>query len=114
GITLDSLEVEKERGVVIEEWRLGRGAGSRMLDQQLPVLFRGSRYAERLPIGTLESLRTASPSALRRFYRDWYRPDLMAVIAVGDFDPARVEALIRERFSGIAPSEDGRERATFS
>ena len=90
GITFDPEEVAKEKGVVIEEWRLGRGASARMDDQQFPVLFKGSRYAERLPIGKTEVLEKASPEALRRFYSDWYRPDLMAVIAVGDFDPGKV------------------------
>src|SRR5690606_6518159 len=98
---LDSLEVERERGVVIEEWRLGQGAAARMRDKQLPVLFRGSRYADRLPIGKPDILRSFSHEALRRFYRDWYRPDLMAVVAVGDFDPMHVEALIRRFFAPI-------------
>lgn len=106
----DSVEVEKERGVVIEEWRLGRGAASRMRDRQLPVLFRGSRYADRLPIGEREVLETFSHDALRRFYRDWYRPDLMAVVAVGDFDAMHVEALIRRFFAGIPPARSPRPR----
>lgn len=100
-VSFDSTEIEKERGVVIEEWRLGQGAGARMRDKVFPVLLAGSRYADRLPIGSLESLQTFDPAALRRFYHDWYRPDLMAVIAVGDFDADRVEALIKERFSRI-------------
>ncbi|HEX6135846.1 MAG TPA: insulinase family protein [Longimicrobiales bacterium] len=95
----DSTEIEAERGVVIEEWRLRRGAGARMLDRQLPVLLKDSRYAERLPIGDVEVLRTFPHDVLTRFYREWYRPDLMAVIAVGDFDGDEIEALIRERFS---------------
>lgn len=86
GITFDAAEIEKERGVVIEEWRGRLGAQTRFGQQHYPVLFRGSRYAERLPIGTWESLEEASHEALRRFYDDWYRPDLMAVVAVGDFD----------------------------
>ncbi|HEX7024753.1 MAG TPA: pitrilysin family protein, partial [Gemmatimonadales bacterium] len=102
GVTFDTTEIRKERGVVMEEWRLGRGAGQRMFDQQLPVLFRGSRYAERLPIGTPECIRSCSAAAIRRFYRDWYRPDLLAVVAVGDFDPRVILALIRRRFGGIA------------
>ncbi|HLG04529.1 MAG TPA: insulinase family protein, partial [Gemmatimonadales bacterium] len=101
GVSLDTAEIRKERGVVLEEWRLGRGAGQRMLDQQLPVLFRGSRYADRLPIGTLECIRQCPAEAIRRFYETWYRPELMAVVAVGDFDLAAVEALIRERFAGV-------------
>jgi zinc protease len=105
-VTLDSMEVEKERGVVIEEWRLGQGAGSRLRDKQFPVLFKGSRYAERLPIGKKELLETFPPEAARRFYRTWYRPDLMAVVAVGDFDPADIERQIRERF-GDRPNPAG-------
>jgi zinc protease len=94
GVTFDTTEIRKERGVVLEEWRMGRGARQRLLDQQLPVLFRGSRYATRLPIGTQECIQQCPPEALTRFYREWYRPDLMAVVAVGDFDPARVESEI--------------------
>jgi zinc protease len=110
GVTFDPEEIEKERGVVIEEWRGGRGARARMLDRQLPVLFRNSRYAERLPIGDVETLRTFQREALVRFYRDWYRPDLMAVVAVGDFEPGRVEALIRERFARVPVQPDPRPR----
>ncbi len=112
GVTFDSLEVEKERGVVIEEWRMGRGAGSRLQSKQFPVLLQGSRYAERLPIGTRESLESLSVDAVRRFYRDWYRPELMAVVAVGDFDADQMEAEIRERFSRILP-RDGPSRRDY-
>jgi zinc protease len=111
GVTFDPAEIEKERGVVIEEWRLGQGAGHRMLQRQLPVLFRGSRYADRLPIGTRESLQSFSPAALRRFYQDWYRPDLMAVVAVGDFDPGAVERLIREHLGRVPARSAPRPRA---
>ncbi len=110
GVTFDSTEVEKERGVVLEEWRLGRGAGQRMFDQQLPVLFRDSRYAMRLPIGTPECIRKCGRTALRRFYGDWYRPDLMAVVAVGDFDPARIEALIKSHFGTLPARSPKRAR----
>lgn len=111
GVTFDTTEIRKERGVVLEEWRLGRGAGQRMFDQQLPVIFRGSRYADRLPIGTPECIRTCTPTAIRRFYADWYRPDLMAVVAVGDFDPAAVVALIREHFGRIPARVTPRPRS---
>ncbi len=100
-LTLDTEAIEKERGVVFEEWRQGRGAGARMQDEQFPILLKGSRYAERLPIGTRESLQSLKPEALRRFYKDWYRPDLMAVIAVGDFDKRDVEGLIKRHFTPI-------------
>jgi zinc protease len=113
GITFDPAEVAKEKGVVIEEWRLGRGASARMDDEQFPILFKGSRYAERLPIGEKEILDKVSPEALRRFYQDWYRPDLMAVIAVGDFDPARVEEKIRKQFGGLRNPDKERPREVF-
>jgi len=112
-ITFDPEEVEKERGVVIEEWRLGRGANARMRDKQFPVLFKGSRYAERLPIGKKEILETAEAEELVRFYKDWYRPDLMAVVAVGDFDRRDIEALIKERFATLPAVEQPRERPWF-
>jgi zinc protease len=105
--------VDGERGVVIEEWRLGRGAESRMLDQQLPILFRDSKYADRLPIGDKATLETFERDALVRFYRDWYRPDLMAVIAVGDFDPEAIEGLIRDHFSQLVLADEPRQREIF-
>ena len=110
GALFDSTEVVKERGVVLEEWRSGLGAGARIRDQQFPVLFQGSRYAVRLPIGDTTILKTANPGPLKRFYRDWYRPDLMAVVAVGDYDPARVEQLIKERFSRLTNPATRRPR----
>ncbi|HEU4565389.1 MAG TPA: insulinase family protein [Gemmatimonadaceae bacterium] len=111
--TLDTAEIAKERGVVVEEWRLGRGAASRMRDEQLPILLKGSRYAERLPIGTKESLDHFAPAALARFYRDWYRPDLMAVVAVGDFDGKQIERVIREQFGDIPAAKNPRPRVTY-
>src|SRR5204863_7612727 len=87
-VTFDAQEIDKERGVILEEWRLGLGADSRMQDLQFPVLLKGSRYADRLPIGKPDTIRSFSYDTLRQFYRDWYRPDLMAVMAVGDVEPA--------------------------
>ena len=110
GVIFDPEEVDKERGVVIEEWRGRRGAGARIQDQQFPVLFQGSLYAERLPIGKTEILETAPAERLRSFYEDWYRPDLMAIIAVGDFDGAVIEATIRERFGGLTGPAEPRPR----
>ncbi len=112
-VSFDADEIEKERKVVIEEWRLGQGAASRLRDRQFPVLFQGSRYAERLPIGSLESLERADPAALRRFYAEWYRPELMAVVAVGDFDGEEVVRAIRERFSAVPSSSPARPRPVF-
>ncbi|HEY4217860.1 MAG TPA: insulinase family protein [Gemmatimonadaceae bacterium] len=101
GQVFDSTEVVNERGVVREEWRLGKGAGDRMLHQWLPIVLKGSLYADRLPIGNEQSIMTATPSRLRSFYNEWYRPDLEAVIAVGDFNPATIEAEIKKHFAGI-------------
>jgi len=110
---LDSLEIEKERGVVIEEWRISRGADERMMKQTLPVQYRGSKYAERLPIGKKEILEKFSHNALKRFYKDWYRPDLQAVIIVGDIDVKDMEQKIIETFSDIPSPEQPRKRELF-
>ena len=97
-ISFETEEIDKERGVVIEEWRLGRGAQRRMFDKQLPILLKDSRYAVRLPIGQKAVLDTFQHEALRRFYQTWYRPDLMGFVAVGDIEPAAIEALVQEYF----------------
>jgi len=101
GVTFEPADMERERGVLLEEWRLGRGAGMRLLDKQAPVLFAGSKYAERLPIGRPEIIKGASRETLVRYYRDWYRPDLMAVIAVGDFRATDIEGRIKGEFAGL-------------
>lgn len=110
-VTFEPEEVEKERGVVLEEWRLGRGAGMRLFDKTAPVVFHGSRYAERLPIGKPEIIKKAPRDALVRFYKDWYRPDLMAVIAVGDFQAADIEAKIKAEFKDLPAAKTPRPRA---
>ena len=102
--TLSSEEIEKERGVVVEEWRRGLGAFGRIRDQVLPVLLHGSRYAERLPIGDTLVLQHSPHDALRRYYRDWYRTDLMAVIVVGDIEADTAEALIHKHFAALPAS----------
>jgi zinc protease len=94
-ISFEAEEIEKERGVIIEEWRLGQGAESRLQEKQFPVLFKGSRYALRLPIGGKDIIESFPHERLKDFYRDWYRPDLMAVVAVGDFDKDSIEELIK-------------------
>ena len=113
-LSFDSVEVDKERGVVIEEWRLGRGANARIRDKQFPVLLKDSRYAKRLPIGKKDILENFKHNTLIGFYKDWYRPDLMAVVAVGDFNKEWIEKLIKQHFSNIKNPQNERERKTYS
>ena len=112
-VSLEGEEIDKERGVVVEEWRLRQGAGQRVFNKQLPILFKGSRYAERLPIGSMDIIQNADHETVRRFYRDWYRPDLMAIVAVGDFDPADIEARIKSLFGSIPKRTETRERKVY-
>lgn len=112
-LTFDADAIQKERGVIVEEWRQGRGAAARMQDEEAPVLLKGSRYAERNPIGGREAVETFKPDALKRFYKDWYRPDLMAVIAVGDFNKGDVEKMIREQMGSIPAPAEPRSRPSF-
>ncbi len=111
---LSDEEIDKERGVVLEEYRLGLGADKRMLAQWLPVVFKGSKYAERLPIGKKNILENFKHETLKRFYKDWYRPDLQAVIVVGDINPTEIEKKIKKLFADIPPSRNPRERKTFN
>jgi len=113
GILLESNEIEKERGVVLEEWRLGRGAQGRIQDKQFPLMYQGSKFAERLPIGLPEVIEHAPQEAFERFYRDWYRPDLMAVVVVGDLEVSEMETRIKTYFDGIRGPETPRKRPVF-
>jgi zinc protease len=99
GVTFDQNEIDKERGVVIEEWRSKQGADNRLREQYLPVLFNKSRYAERLPIGKVDILKTFKRQTIVDFYEKWYRPDLMSIAIVTDIDPKKVESYIKNEFS---------------
>ena len=104
-LSFENEEIDKERGVVIEEWRLRGGAWKRMIDKQLPVILKGSKYAQRLPIGQKAVIDTFSYETAKNFYNEWYKPELMAVIAVGDFDNLFIKNLIEKHFSSIKKSE---------
>src|SRR5215204_5072138 len=95
----DKNEIEKERGVVLEESRLNKGSYERMSRQYFPRLFNGSKYGERLPIGTDDVLKNFKHETLKNFYKTWYRPNLTAVIVVGDIDPGDAEKKIKAHFS---------------
>ena len=98
---LDTGEINKERGVVLEESRLSKNAQERMMKQFFPRLFNGSFYSQRLPIGKDSLIESFHPDVLKRFYKTWYRPDLMAVVVVGDIDPALAEKEIIAHFGSL-------------
>lgn len=112
-VTMADSEINKERGVIIEEWRLGLGADERMQSKYIPVILKGSRYAKRLPIGKIDVIKDFPSDTLRAFYREWYRPDLMAVIVVGDIDTALAEKEIIEHFSRIPKAVDAPGRIEY-
>jgi zinc protease len=112
--TFDPKEIDAERGVVLEEERLrGKNAQERLQLQILPVLLNNSRYSQRLPIGKEDILKTFKPETIKSYYHDWYRPDLQAVIAVGDFDPKRVEQLIKDNFSQLKNPANEKPRTKY-
>lgn len=114
-VTFAAAEIDKERGVIVEEERQrGKNVQERMSKELLPVMFAGSRYLERLPIGEMEVIQGFAHDTLRSFYRDWYRPDLQAVIAVGDFDEELVEQLIMEHFGGFKAPAQGKQPQRYS
>ena len=101
GLLLEPEEIDKERDVVHNEWRLGEGPSMRMLQRALPKIYPGSKYGERLPIGLMSVIDSFKPQTLRAYYQKWYRPDNQAIIVVGDVDVDHMEAKIKELFSGI-------------
>lgn len=113
-VTFDGTEIDKERGIITEEWRLGLGADDRMRKKYFPVIFKDSRYAERLPIGDVEIIKNFAHDTLRDFYRTWYRPDLQAIIVVGDIDVAEAEKSIIAHFNAIPKRGTEKPRATFT
>lgn len=107
---LENEEIDKERNVVLEESRLGKGADDRMMKKWLPEYLNGSLYADRLPIGDDQLLKTFKYDVIKRFHKDWYRPDLQAVMVVGDIDPAEAERLIIAKFGGFKNPANERPR----
>ncbi len=112
-VTDSDEEIEKERGVVHEEWRGGRGADDRMMQKWLPVFLHDSKYANRLPIGKMEVVDHAAPELLRKFRKDWYRPDLEAVVVVGDFDQQAMVDQVKKLFSEIPKAKNPRKKQYF-
>ena len=113
GLLYDNKEIDEERGVIIEEYRLGLGADDRMRKEYWPVLMKDSRYAERMPIGKLDILQTFDYQVIKDFYKDWYRPDLQAVIVVGDINAAEVEAKIKTMFGNIPAKQNPKKKEIY-
>ena len=103
-LLLEDKEIDKERGVIEEEWRVRRSAQLRLIEAALPTICKDSKYAERMPIGTMEVVKNFPYETLRSYYRKWYRPDLQALIVVGDVDPDAVEKKLQTMFADIAPA----------
>ncbi|MBN9383166.1 MAG: insulinase family protein [Chitinophagaceae bacterium] len=112
--TMDPEEIDKERGVVLEEKRLRKGAGERIQEQTTPLLLNYSRYASRNPIGKEEVIQNFKPEAIKTFYKDWYRPDLQALIVVGDIDVTEMEKSIREKFADLKNPTNKKPRTKYS
>ncbi len=109
-VTYLDEDIQSEKPIILEESRLGKGANDRMFKKIYPKLFEGSKYAKRLPIGVDSIIRNFKPDVIRRFYKDWYRPNLMAVIVVGDIEPAKAEEMIRKHFAGMTNPASPRTR----
>ncbi len=112
-VSFDHEEIDKERGVVVAEWRSRLSPDQRMQQKSFPVVYQGSRYADRLPIGKPELIEKADYEVFKRFYRDWYRPDLMALVIVGDFDLNWMENQVKTRFASLKNPLEPRPRYEF-
>ncbi len=108
-ISFDSADVIAERGVIVEEWRGRQNKQADIMARHDSVLNADSRYLDRLPIGTYESIANADPDRLKRYYKEWYRPELMGVVFVGDYDSDLVESEIRKLFSGLKNHPNARK-----
>ena len=110
GVSFNDADIDLERAIVLEELRLGKGVQDRMIKVLLPKIFSGSQYAKRLPIGTEDSLRSFKFDAIKRFYKDWYRPNLMAVVVVGDLETAEAQSMVEKHFGKLTNPAHERAR----
>ncbi len=113
GILLENSEIDKERGVIEEEWRTRDNHNMRMYEQIMPEIYAGSKYSDCMPIGNIDVIRNFKPEALRSYYKEWYRPDLQGIIVVGDVDAAYVEKKIKEIFADCHVPENASERIWY-
>ena len=112
-ILLEEEELDKERGVIREEWRTRGGAQQRLMEKLLPELFRGSKYAKRMPIGSIDVINNFKPEEIRAYYRKWYRPDLQGIIIVGDVDVEATEKKVKDLFGRIPLDEERVQRIYY-
>ena len=110
GIALEEEELDSERGVIREEWRTRGGAQQRLWDQLLPKMYPDSKYANRMPIGSIDVINNFKPQEIRDYYHRWYRPDLQAIIVVGDFNIDEMEQKVKNLFSTIPLDEERADR----
>lgn len=113
-ISFEQEELDKERGVVTEEWRLGRGLSGRISDVMVPLLLKDSRYAERLPIGSMDVVQNVSRERVVDFYKSWYRPELMSVVLVGDADVKTLVQAVKDAMADVPASEERIERPEYA
>ncbi|WP_108822433.1 pitrilysin family protein [Dysgonomonas sp. Marseille-P4361] len=112
-IALENEQIDEERLVIKEEWRTRNNAQTRIWDKQLPVIFAGSKYADRMPIGKMEVVEHFPYQVLKDYYHKWYRPDLQGIIIVGDVDVDQIEAKIKTMFADVPKPTDPAERVYF-
>lgn len=112
-LLLEDKEIDKERGVITEEWRTRMNASQRFIEKFLPIAFEGTKYANCLPIGDMKIVNGFEYQTLRDYYEKWYRPDLQGLIIVGDIDVDQVENKIKEMFKDIPAQFDGAERVYY-
>lgn len=112
-LILDPKEIDKERGVITEEWRTRMSAGQRYMDNTLPVIFKDTKYSDCLPIGDIDVVNNFKYQTLRDYYEKWYRPDLQGIIIVGDIDVDQIENKIKTIFADIPAQPDAAERVYF-
>jgi len=113
-LTLDPKEIDKERGVINEEWRMRNSAQQRLQEAMMPIILAGSKYADSMPIGTMDVVMHFKPQVLRDYYEKWYRPDLQGIVIVGDINVDEVEAKIKKIFADIPAQPNGAERIYYS
>jgi len=113
GLDFEHEEIDKERGVVVSEWRSSLSPDQRMQQKYFPIMYKDSRYAIRLPIGSPEIVNNADYEVVKRFYQDWYRPNLMAVVVVGDVDVDQIETEIKTRFSKLTNPKVSRAKEKY-